>query len=328
MAFSEPGAGYFPVLLWLLVLLDAWWGDPVYRFHPIRLIGLQLTWWEQRLFAWGRDGYGGGIILGLILLGSGLGIYGLLFVTLAFLHPALAWGFDLFLGYSLFALRDLEVHGLEVWRATSEKNLPEARSAVSQLVGRDVTQLDLAGCNRATLESLSENLSDGVISPLFWLFIGGIPGMLVFKIISTMDSMVGYRTERYLRFGWFGARADDLMNWIPARLTWLLLSVSAWMLPKTDAAKAWRLGWTQHHLLPGPNAGWGQATVAGALQVQLVGEKWKQGKLQHNAWIGDPADPKEVAPEAIRTLIVLNRCATLVMLSLLTLWAGSHWILS
>ena len=214
------------LLIWSIFLLDLWFGDPVYRFHPIRLIGSLLSYLERWLYAIGWNGYVGGILLGLLLLGIVLGCYFILQGFLNDLHPIFGWGVDLFLGYSLLALRDLEIHGLRVWQATTDSNLMKAREEAAQLVGRDVKELDLTGCNRATLESLSENLSDGVASPLFWLTLGGIPSMLAFKVISTMDSMVGYRNDRYLSFGWFGARADDLMNWMPARLTWVMLSLS------------------------------------------------------------------------------------------------------
>ena len=307
------------LLLWSIFLLDLWLGDPVYRFHPIRLIGSLLIYLERWLFARGWNGYMGGILLGLLLLGIVLGCYFLLQKLFGSLHPVLSWSLDLFLGYSLLALRDLEIHGLRVWRATAEGNLMAAREEISQLVGRDVERLDLAGCNRATLESLSENLSDGVVSPLIWLTLVGIPGMLAFKVISTMDSMVGYRNSRYLRFGWFGARTDDLMNWVPARLTWVLLSISAWVLPGYDGRMAWSIGLSKHQYMLGPNAGWGQAASAGALRVQLVGEKWKNGRLQHSAWLGHPDDSSEVGADFIPKLIRLNRYATLLLLVTLSL---------
>jgi adenosylcobinamide-phosphate synthase len=278
-----------------------------------------LGYLERWLFARRWNGYTGGILLGLLLLGIVLGCYFLLQNIFGSLRPVLGWSLDLFLGYSLLALRDLEIHGLRVWRATADGNLMKAREEVSQLVGRDVERLGLAGCNRATLESLSENLSDGVVSPLFWLTLGGIPGMLAFKVISTMDSMVGYRNEHYLRFGWFGARADDLMNWVPARLTWVLLSISAWILPSYDGRMAWSIGLSQHQYMPGPNAGWGQAASAGALRVRLVGEKWKNGRLQHNAWLGHSDDPTQVGADSIPRLIRLNRYATLLLLVILSL---------
>jgi adenosylcobinamide-phosphate synthase len=307
------------LLLWSVFLLDLWFGDPAYRFHPIRLIGSLLSSLEKWLFAWGWNGYVGGVLLGLMLLGAALGCYFVLQELFSNLRPAFGWGLDLFLGYSLLALRDLEMHGLQVWQATSGGDLQKAREAVAQLVGRDVERLDFAGCNRATLESLGENLSDGVVSPLFWLALGGIPGMLVFKVFSTMDSMVGYQNERYQHFGWFGARTDDLMNWLPARMTWMLLSMSACILPGYDARMAWFIGWSQHKYLPGPNAGWGQATSAGALRVRLVGEKWKNSRLQHNSWLGHPNDSGQVGADAIPQLIRLNRCATLVLLVILSL---------
>ena len=307
------------LLLWSIFLLDLWFGDPVYRFHPIRLIGHLLGYLERWLFARGWNGYTGGILLGLLLLGIVLGCYFLLQKFFGSLHPVLGWSLDLFLGYSLLALRDLEIHGLRVWRATADGNLMKAREELSQLVGRDVEQLDLAGCNRATLESLSENLSDGVVSPLFWLTLGGIPGMLAFKVISTMDSMVGYRNERYLCFGWFGARADDLMNWLPARLTWVLLNISAWILPGYDGRMAWSIGLSQHQYMPGPNAGWGQAASAGALRVRLVGEKWKNGRLQHNAWLGHSDDPTQASADSIPRLIRLNRYTTTLLLVIISL---------
>mgnify|MGYP006249038639 CR=1 FL=1 len=143
--------------------------------------------------------------------------------------------------------------------------------------------------------------------------------MLAFKVISTMDSMVGYRNSRYLRFGWFGARADDLMNWVPARLTWVLLSISAWVLPGYDGRMAWSIGLSQHQYMSGPNAGWGQAASAGALRVQLVGEKWKNGSLQHNAWLGHSDDPAQVGADSIARLIRLNRYTTLLLLVIISL---------
>ena len=307
------------LLIWSIFLLDLWFGDPVYRFHPIRLIGSLLSYLERWLYARGWNGYVGGILLGLLLLGIVLGCYFILQGFLNDLHPIFGWGVDLFLGYSLLALRDLEIHGLRVWQATTDSNLMKAREEAAQLVGRDVKELDLTGCNRATLESLSENLSDGVASPLFWLTLGGIPSMLTFKVISTMDSMVGYRNDRYLSFGWFGARADDLMNWMPARLTWVMLSISAWILPGYDARMAWSIGLSQNQYMPGPNAGWGQAASAGALRVRLVGEKWKNGRLQHNVWLGYPDDSAEVGADSIPKLIRLNRYATLLLLIIISL---------
>ena len=207
--------------------LDLLFGDPVYRLHPVRLIGKLLTCYENRLRKIGLDGKFGGILLVLLLLASSLVIAGSVFYLLESLHWSLGWLWSVYLGWSFLALADLLQHAKHVATAIKEVDLAEAKRQVGMLVGRDTKQMDLAACGRAAVESVSENLNDGVIAPLFYFCFFGIPGMLFFKVVSTLDSMVGYRNERYQDFGWCGARFDDLLSWIPARLSWLLLSVSA-----------------------------------------------------------------------------------------------------
>ncbi len=136
-----------------------------------------------------------------------------------------AFVFHLFLAYSCLALHDLLRHAWAVESAARRGDLEGARTAIARLVGRDTDRMDISACRRAAIESLSENLTDGFVSPLAWYVVLGLPGIVLFKVVSTMDSMVGYKTPRYLKFGWCGARLDDLMNFIPARLTWLLLSL-------------------------------------------------------------------------------------------------------
>ena len=132
-----------------------------------------------------------------------------------------AWLVHAFLLYSLLALGDLLHHVRRIESAVRAGDLPGARLAVSALVGRDTDRMDGGACRRAAVESLSENLTDGFVSPVFWYVLAGLPGLVIFKVVSTMDSMVGYKTPRYLRFGWCGARLDDVMNFVPARVTWL-----------------------------------------------------------------------------------------------------------
>src|SRR5439155_22201168 len=133
--------------------------------------------------------------------------------------------------YIFFALRNLLDHVRTVKRAARRDDVVAARKAIGLLVGRDTDRMDIQACRRAAIESLSENFVDGFLSPLFWYAVIGIPGLLLFKVVSTMDSMVGYKTPQYLRFGWCGARLDDAMNYIPARLSWLILGVSALVFP-------------------------------------------------------------------------------------------------
>ena len=267
------------------VALDLALGDPVYPAHPVRLMGRTLTFFEERLHALGFDGYGGGIALFLLLSILWIGVWSAAVLTLGLIA-------HVFVLYSMLAMRDLLRHAFAVERAASRSDLEGARQAIAQLVGRDTDRMDFAACRRAAIESLAENLTDGWVSPVFWYALLGVPGVVLFKIVSTMDSMVGYRTPRYLRFGWCGARTDDLMNFIPARLTWLLIAAVALPLPRCSARKALRIGWAQHEVVPGPNSGWSEAAVAGAIQRRLVGPIWSGGRIVTDVWLGDSADPE------------------------------------
>jgi adenosylcobinamide-phosphate synthase len=281
-----------PVALSVAVAADLALGDPVYRAHPVRLMGATLSRLETALRRIGADGYGGGIALFLVLAGTWTTLTVMAIVAVASITTRLAWVAHVFLLYSLLALGDLLRHVWRVERALSQGALDEGREAIAALVGRDVARLDAAACRRAAIESLSENLTDGFTSPLFWYALGGLPALVVFKVVSTMDSMVGYKRPSYLRFGWCGARLDDVMAYIPARLTWLLLAAAAAALPRCSGRKALVIGITQHAVLPGPNAGWSEAAAAGALERRLVGPIWLDGRVVTEAWLGEPGDPR------------------------------------
>ncbi|MEO8256272.1 MAG: adenosylcobinamide-phosphate synthase CbiB [Acidobacteriota bacterium] len=273
------------------VAIDLAAGDPVYGGHPVRLIGRTLQWLESALRRISADGYAGGIVLFVGLAAVWVIGPSIALVALSSRSSIAGWGAHLFLLYSFLALGDLLQHGWRIERALGRGNRHDARVAVARLVGRDTDRLDDGGCRRAAIESLSESLTDGFISPLCWYVAAGIPGLALFKVVSTMDSMVGYKTPRYLRFGWCGARLDDAMNFLPARLTFGLVAATAAVLPGCSARKALRVGWSQHAILPGPNSGWSEATCAGALQRKLVGPIWMHGRLVTDVWLGDPADP-------------------------------------
>jgi adenosylcobinamide-phosphate synthase len=203
-----------------------------------------------------------------------------------------------------------------VWRietAVRAGDLDRARVGVRALAGRDTAILDGPACRRAGVESLGENLTDGFVSPVFWYVLGGLPGLVIFKVVSTMDSMVGYKTPRYLRFGWCGARLDDLMNYVPARLTFAVISVVAAVLPSYSAQKAVRIGLRQHALLFGPNAGWSEAAMAGALQRRLVGPIHLGGVLVTDVWLGDPWDPPLETAADVRRAIMLAVLSGLIV---------------
>jgi len=288
------------------VTLDLLLGDPQYPAHPVRLIGWTLTRAENTLRKVGMNGYGGGILLFLVLAALWMG--GISYSIAALPHlPAAVLA--VFLIYSLLALRDLLRHGWRVENAAQRRDITTARAAISKLVGRDTSKMDTAACVRAAIESMSENLTDGFVSPVFWYTVGGLPGLVLFKVVSTMDSMVGYKSQKYLRFGWCGARTDDLMNWIPARITWLLLTTIALVLPGYSSRKSLTIGWRQHAIVPGPNSGWSEAAAAGALERRLIGPIWDHGNLVTSVWLGDPADPPAGAPGDFRRAAVLVAAA-------------------
>jgi len=301
--------------------IDALIGDPVFSWHPIRLLGRWLGTLENVLFKISLNGYFGGILLFLLLAGSVLPLCFAFLVGAHAIHPIV---FDLAAGlilWACFALRDLIAHGERIARTIVSNDLPGARRAISMLVGRDTDTMDLRACGRGAVESMSENLVDGVLSPHAFALAFGPLGAVLFKITSTMDSMVGYKNERYLRFGWCGARLDDVANFLIARWCFLLLTVFAFLLPGLHGRKAWRFGRAQHALVPGPNSGWPEATMAGALGLRLIGPLYKNGVLVCDLWLGDPADPAGADQRDIR------RCYQLLIFTTLVTFA-TGWAIS
>ena len=290
-----------PVLLLCAVVLDGLFGDPVYALHPIRLMGATLSFFERMLRGLRLDGYAGGCFLFFLLSAFWVGVVCALACVLHYVQSEVGWIFQVFVLYSMLALKDLCKHGLAIDRAA---DLERAREAASMLVGRDTDVMDFAACRRAGMESLSENAVDGFVSPVFWYAVLGLPGVVLFKVVSTMDSMVGFRTPQYRCFGWCGARLDDVLNFIPARLTYLGMVLVAFFMPGCAARKALLIGWRQHALVPGPNSGWSEATAAGALQRRLVGPVWQGGTQVTDLWLGDGHDPEGGQPGDMRRMCV------------------------
>jgi len=273
------------------LLLDAVFGDPQVRWHPIRLIGDTLSFLEKALRRLGWDGRAGGCLLFLLLAivwvvtpSAGIYVVGRWDTTAELVLHILTV-------YIMFAMRDLVDHVRRVQQAANRGDLTAAHRAIGLFVGREVDRMDLPACRRAAIESLAESFVDGFLSALFWYILLGVPGLLLFKVVSTMDSMIGFKIPKYLHFGWCGARVDDFMNYLPARLGWLLLTLSAAPIRGLSPKKGWRFGLQQHAIVPGPNAGWSEATMAGLLQRRLIGPIWKNGALVTDVWLGDPADP-------------------------------------
>jgi adenosylcobinamide-phosphate synthase len=211
--------------------------------------------------------------------------------------------------WPLVAARSMHDHVAAVARPLLAGDLPAARQAVSMIVGRDPSQLDAAGIGRAAAESLAENTSDGIVAPLFWGVILGLPGIAAYKAINTMDSMIGHRTLRYEAFGWAAARIDDVANLIPARLTGLLFAIVS-VRPSVAFATMWR----DAHRHRSPNAGWPEAAMAGALGIRLSGPRVYADRQAEEPWLNAAAPDPEPAD--------LNRALALYVRAMLVLAAG------
>ncbi|MFZ0257089.1 MAG: adenosylcobinamide-phosphate synthase CbiB [Gammaproteobacteria bacterium] len=304
--------------------LDLAFGDPRYRWHPIRLLGDLATHYERALRALGVDGYLGGVLhwFGMVVIAVALwaGVH----AALLSWHPFAAWGWDVLLAWHLLSLRDLLDHARRVlW---SLPNIEEARRRVGWLVGRDTKRMDRPAVVRATIESLSESIIDGVLTPLWALCLGGLPAAITVKVISTLDSMVGYKNSRYRRFGWAGARSDDLVNWLPARLSVAVIAAAAVLL-RLHPVDAVRSAWRFHGLLPSPNSGWSEGAYAGALRIRLVGPLYRNGVKVNELYIGEPHWPAALDERHLQGALRLTLlCGGLGLAAGLAAICGLHWI--
>ena len=300
---------------WLLLIglsLDAVFGDPQLRLHPIRLLGDTLRFFEATLRRMGLTGYAGGCVLLLLLALVWIGLPSFAIHQISLRNPHLGSAVHVLCVYIFFAMRDLIDHVRAVRNTARRGELKATQAGIAMLVGRDTGRMDVDACRRASIESLSESFVDGFLSALFWYVVAGLPGLFLFKVASTMDSMVGYKTERYLQFGWCGARLDDLLNFIPARMAWILLPLCALPFRGLSPLKGWQIGLRQHSVVPGPNPGWSEATMAGLLQRRLIGPIWRDGALVTDIWLGDPADPPAGSDEDVGNALKVTVLAAAV----------------
>ncbi|MBX6314718.1 MAG: cobalamin biosynthesis protein CobD, partial [Isosphaeraceae bacterium] len=308
------------------VLLDAWLGDPRGWPHPVRAIGGLIArterWLRAGLAAIGGGAWaerGAGIVLAAVIVGvTGLAAWSALEGA-----AALGWAMALLMR-SLLIYWGLAARSLaeETLRASEAPDLESARRELAGIVGRDTEHLDWPEIHRACIETVGENTNDGVVAPLFWYAVGGPVGLWVYKAISTLDSMVGYRNARYRHLGWASARLDDLAGLVPARLTWLLLTLASGLRGERSWA-ALRIGWRDGRKHPSPNSAWGEATLAGALGVVLGGRATYGGVPSLKPRLGDLDAP--IGPATVRRALALMRLAAL--LAALLAWVARAAVL-
>lgn len=283
---------YFSVqAVFLAFALDLLFGDPKFLYariaHPVVWIGRLISVLEAPLRS-PNHRPAIQIAMGAILVVITVVISALAGGVIAWLCTMTDYGWIItgVIGSVFIAGRSLHDHVADVGRGLS-RSLHDGRDAVGRIVGRNPDTLDDAGVSRAALESLAENFSDGVVAPLFWFLLGGLPGLLAYKAINTLDSMIGYRNAKYLYFGRAAARLDDVVNWPAARISAAFLCIGALMTPGASGSKAWRVMWRDADKHASPNAGWPEAAMAGALGLALVGPRTYGDKVIESAWMGD-----------------------------------------
>lgn len=288
-----------PLVLFLAFILDMLIGDPEYDWHPVRVMGRGITRCLRILKRIGIDGRAAGCVLTLVMVFTFLTVYALIRFILLIAHPIISFLFDLFVCYSCLALKDMFDHIVPVIKALESEDLSEARKNTGMVVGRDVNALDMAGVTRAAIETMAENFVDGFVSPVFWYATGSIAGaltdiapvftgvsfMLIFKTASTIDSMLGYKNEEFIKTGWAGARLDDMMNFIPARLSLIILFLGAW-LARLRPVEGIRIAMRDRLKHDSPNSAHAESFVAGTLNIRLGGPTRYPEGMKDKAWLG------------------------------------------
>ncbi|MEO0508780.1 MAG: adenosylcobinamide-phosphate synthase CbiB [Verrucomicrobiota bacterium] len=300
------------VILLVAIVLDRFLGDPAYRMHPVRLFGHLITALEHEL----RKRVPSLRLASFLLPALALFATLLVYILLTNFLGDWVWVLNIYLTYSLLALGDLLKHAKAVQQALNVSGIKVARQQVQRIVGRDTSVLDSAGVARATIESVAESFVDGILAPIFWFAFGvvlfgstegGVFCLITFKVVSTLDSMVGYKNKRYLVLGRVSARLDDLLNFVPARLSIPLIALAAKLLGN-DARAALHIGLRDRKKHSSPNSAHAEAAVAGALDLRLGGPTQYPHTLVDKPWLGKGS--AEASPAKIGAALRLVTLST------------------
>lgn len=304
-------------------ILDLILGDPHSLPHPICLIGNFISFLERNLrkiLGFSNNGllFGGGVMVFLVISTCFAVPYALLYLT-GLVNPWLAFGLETLMFYQIFATKCLRDESMKVFYALQEGDLEKARLMLSWIVGRDTKNLTEAEVTKGAVETIAENTADGIIAPMFYMFLGGAPLAFLYKGINTMDSMVGYKNEKYLYFGRCAAKLDDVANFIPARITGLLMIAAAYFL-NLDAERAWKIFRRDRYNHLSPNSAMTESVAAGALNIQLGGGHFYFGKWVHKDTIGDDIRPVKAEDiVATNNLLYMTAILSLILFTLIYL---------
>ncbi len=304
-------------------ILDLLFGDPHWLPHPICLIGNLIGFLEKnlrRLLAPGKTALfiGGALMVVIVLVITFAVPYAVLALAES-VSPWLRFALETIMCYQIFATKCLRDESMKVYTALHSGDLADARVKLSWIVGRDTQNLDAAEVTKGAVETVAENTADGIIAPMLYMFIGGAPLAFLYKGINTMDSMVGYKNDKFIYFGRCAAKLDDLANLIPARITGLVMIVASYFL-NLNARGAWKIFWRDRYNHLSPNSAMTESVTAGALDIQLGGDHFYFGKLVHKDTIGD--DIRPVRPDdiiAANNLLYMTAVISLLLFSLVYL---------
>lgn len=290
-------------------LLDLLFGDPVWLYHPVRLIGKMIIFFEKilrKIFPKNRAGErGAGVVLVVFVAGIGTAVPAVLLWSVYHFNVRAGFLLESFFCYQILATKSLKTESMKVYKELKKDDIGGARKAVSMIVGRDTESLTAEGVTKAAVETVAENTSDGVIAPLLYMMIGGAALGFFYKSVNTMDSMVGYKNDTYRYFGTAAAKLDDVLNFIPARISGILMAFSAFFVG-ADVKNAFRIFFRDRKKHASPNSAQTESSMAGALRIQLAGDAWYFGTLHRKPTIGDalrPVEPEDIV-QANRMLYV------------------------
>lgn len=288
------------VAAFLGFLLDLWLADPGWMPHPVVLMGKCITRLEEvlrsRFPATPKGERAAGCVLAVLLPVGTLVLTGAICLLAGRIHPLLGLAVQTFWCWQALAVKGLAEESKNVYRQLAAEDLPGARRAVARIVGRDTQALTEEGVTKAAVETVAENFSDGVVAPLFYMMIGGAPLALCYKAVNTMDSMIGYKNQRYLQFGRAAAKLDDAANYLPSRLA-AVFWIAAAGLTGQDVPNAWRIWRRDRRNHASPNSAQTESACAGALGVQLAGPAYYFGEYYNKPTIGDakrPIEPRDI----------------------------------
>lgn len=306
-------------------LLDCLFGDPYCLPHPIRLIGRGIGALEKKLRN-GRQDFRNGCILVILMLFLELAVTSVILSGAYFVSPWLGMVIEMIMTYQILAARCLQVESMKVYHSLKNEGIEAARKAVSMIVGRDTNCLDEEGVAKAAVETVAENTSDGVIAPMIFTAIFGPVGGFFYKTVNTMDSMIGYKNEKYLYFGKAAAKLDDVVNFIPARISaWLMMFAAFLGGKKFDGKRAYRIYKRDRFNHASPNSAQTESVCAGALGIRLAGDASYFGKIVKKPYIGDAC--RKVQAEDICLANKLMYLTTVLCegLCLLALLCAAYW---